>query len=542
MTDTSGTEPLIIQTVTAVNGFAYGAIGADIHVFGNGAPLYLLANWQPPSPASTEWLRELPSRMLNARRAIVPFTGRADELAELRQWRDKSARLAVRWLHGPGGQGKTRLAAQFAAESADAGWKVIAAFHGPDADPIGAGSQDLSISGSSGVLLIIDYADRWLMTNLTWLFKNALLHQAGIPTRVLMVARASDALPRIRAILDTHEADTSSQQLTSLSEGSGERTSMFEAALDKFAAIYELPGMRQIPLPDLLEDPEFGLTLAVHMAALVAVDARATGRQPPAGSAGLTMYLLDREQLHWARLYADGAAAGETEVKPYRTAPDVMNQAVFTAALTGTVTHADGRALLERLRLPDPEQILSDHLACYPPADLSRSTVLEPLYPDRLAEDFLALTMPGHRAAYPGQPWAGPTATSLLARQGDPQAPAAWTRRALTFLASAANRWPHLGRDYLSVLLRQDPQLAVDAGSAALTEIASMPSIPIGVISAIEACLPRGRNVDLDIGAAAVTQRLADHHLTVVSDPEQRARILDTRAHACPESQGTRRP
>src|SRR5258708_7943457 len=159
--------------------------------------------------------------MLNARRAIVPFTGRAGELAELRQWRDKNARLAVRWLHGPGGQGKTRLAAQLAAESADAGWKVIVAFHGPDADPIREGSQDLSINGAAGVLLIIDYADRWLMMNLTWLFKNALLRQAGVAVRVLMVARTSDAWPRIRAILDTHEADTSSQQLSSLDQGSG---------------------------------------------------------------------------------------------------------------------------------------------------------------------------------------------------------------------------------------------------------------------------------------------------------------------------------
>jgi hypothetical protein len=32
------------QIVTAVNGFAYGVIGADIHVFDNGLPLYLLAS------------------------------------------------------------------------------------------------------------------------------------------------------------------------------------------------------------------------------------------------------------------------------------------------------------------------------------------------------------------------------------------------------------------------------------------------------------------------------------------------------------------
>ena len=33
----------LIQNVTAVNGFAYGVIGADIHVFDNGLPLCLWA-------------------------------------------------------------------------------------------------------------------------------------------------------------------------------------------------------------------------------------------------------------------------------------------------------------------------------------------------------------------------------------------------------------------------------------------------------------------------------------------------------------------
>ena len=58
-----------------------------------------------------------------------------------------------------------------------------------------------------------------------------------------------------------------------------------------------------------MNDPEFGLTLAVHMAALAMVDALATGQRPPRNMADLTMYLLNREQLRWARLYGDGTAA-----------------------------------------------------------------------------------------------------------------------------------------------------------------------------------------------------------------------------------------
>ncbi|MFE6848324.1 hypothetical protein [Streptomyces sp. NPDC057686] len=125
MSASDDSRPQFVQNVVAVNGFAYGAMGADIHVHvGSGLPLYLLGNWQDGPNTDPQWLRELPSRMLNARRAVVPFTGRQDELEDLRQWRDSGGRrLEVRWLYGPGGQGKTRLAARFAAQSARAGWR-----------------------------------------------------------------------------------------------------------------------------------------------------------------------------------------------------------------------------------------------------------------------------------------------------------------------------------------------------------------------------------------------------------------------------------
>jgi tetratricopeptide (TPR) repeat protein len=517
-----GSESRIVQNVTAVNGFAYGVIGADIHVFANGLPLYLLANWRREQSQSPGWLRELPSRMLNGRRAVVAFTGREDELAELRRWRDGGPQLAVRWLYGPGGQGKTRLAARLEAESASAGWKVVAAFHGPDADRPEPGSQDMHLANAAGLLMIVDYADRWRLTNLTWLFNNALLHHANVATRVLMIARTADPWPAVRGILETHQAGTSSQNLPGLGQQSSERRDMFTAARDSFAAIYQLSDAEGVGPPGPLDDPQFGLTLAVHMAALVAVDACATGQRPPSDMAGLTIYLLDREQLHWARLYADGTAATTGE-SLYRTPPELMNQTVFTAALTGTVSPSIGAALLGNLHLPHPEQVLIDHAACYPSTDPGQATVLEPLYPDRLAEDFLALTMPGHHADYPAQAWAGPTATSLVARNGDQPAPA--TPRAITFLASAAYRWPHLSQKYLYPLLLRDPQLAIDAGSAALNAIAALPGITLAVLEAIESRLPDGLHADLDVGIAALTTRLAEHRLTS-RNPAVRSRTL----------------
>jgi hypothetical protein len=97
------------QTVVASAGFAYGVVGADLHVFGDGSPLYLLQEFRPTPPPDAGWLRELPSRMLDARSGLVPFTGREAEQATLREWLGSAGRLAVRWLSGPGGQGKTRL-------------------------------------------------------------------------------------------------------------------------------------------------------------------------------------------------------------------------------------------------------------------------------------------------------------------------------------------------------------------------------------------------------------------------------------------------
>ena len=220
------------QNVTATNGFAYGTIGADIHVFGDGTPLYLLQSWQEPGDADPEWLLELPSRMLNARFAVVAFTGRESELAELAYWRDNGPRLAFRWLHAPGGQGKTRLAAQFARQSAGAGWKVVTAIHGPGSVLPPPGSQDMSLAGAAGLLLIVDYADRWPLTHLTWLFSNSLFHQAGVATRVLMLARTHDAWPAIRATLTEQQAGTTSQFLAPLPEGPGQRGDMFATARD----------------------------------------------------------------------------------------------------------------------------------------------------------------------------------------------------------------------------------------------------------------------------------------------------------------------
>ncbi|MGN9805597.1 tetratricopeptide repeat protein [Micromonospora sp. L32] len=512
------------QNVTATGGFAYGVIGADIHVFGDGVPVYVLRAWRSAPDVEQAWLRALPSRMLNARFGVVEFTGRQDELADLQRWRDSDPRLAVRWLHGYGGAGKTRLAEHLAAASVAAGWKVVVAEHGPGMVLPPPGSQDLVVGDHTGVLLVVEYADRWPTSHLKWLLSNGLLHQADVPTRVLLLARTPDAWPEIRASLVQLQADTSSQPLADLPPDGEDRPRMFAVARRSFARLYAVDRPEVIQPSAPLDSPDLGLTLAIHIVALVAVDAHVHGRRAPRDLAGLTVYLLDREHLHWANLYGDPTHRLDGQ-PAIRTPPRLMNQVVFAAALTGAVTPDVGTSVLHQLRLPAPlQQALRDHAVCYPPTDDGRRTVLEPLYPDRLAEDFLALTMPGHDADYPAQAWAATVATDIVGSGG--QTASAHAPRAITFLASAADRWPHLAHGYLYPIARSDPACFVSAGSAALEALAAIGDIDVEALEAVERHLPADRSMDLDVGAAAIVIRLATHRLAVESDAAVRARLL----------------
>ncbi|MFJ7241810.1 hypothetical protein ACIQWB_32425 [Streptomyces olivaceus] len=522
------------QEVRVEGGFGYGVQYADLHVFANGMPLYLLANWREPTGADPRWLRELPSRMLNGRRETVPFTGRSHELDELRTWRDDGRERAVRWLHAPGGQGKSRLAAQFARETAEAGWRVVHAFHGPDAEVPEPGSEDMSLSGRPGLLLLVDYADRWRFQHLTWLFKNRLLRSGR--TRVLLLARSAEAWPAVEGMLDPYEASTDAVVLEplpvapahedplpgDLSAPGGPpanpphdpRAEMFAAARTAFAALYERPDVANAPPPGPLDTEEFGLTLSLQVAALVAVDAVVRGVRPPSDAAELTLYLLNREQLHWERLHADGAAAADSG---HRTSRAEMNRAVFTAVLSGHRPPPEGERLLRTAGLATPATALRDHTSCYPPP--VPGTTLEPLHPDRLAEDFLALTLPGHAASYPAQEWAPTTATRLLTEHTE------FLDRGLVFLTTAAERWPHVRHGVLYPLLHAGPHRAVRAGNAVLELLARMDDIDTALLDAVADEFPLTQHPDLDPGMASLTAVLTARSLPEARQPVEKIRL-----------------
>ncbi|MEV6373623.1 hypothetical protein [Micromonospora musae] len=497
------------QQVWVRNGFGYGVIGADLHVFGDGRPVYLLteAGRRPDLTLTMDehGLPAQPSHLLNARHAVVDFTGRDREVDDLTAWRDDGNDRAVRWLHAPGGQGKTRLGSRVAELAVREGWKVISAEHS-QTQVVPAGEQtshDMRIGNARGLLMLVDYADRWPLAHLTWLFSNKVLDQ-NVPVRVLLLARNAHVWPAMRHALTQGgwppDACTT-QALGALPPVRDARRGMFVAARDCFARHYGMPDTTGIGVPDWLERDEFGLTLAVHMAALVAVDRHARRAPEPAaprdGVTALTAYLLQRESQHWAALHGpvDPRAGARTV---FHTDPRQMRRAVFTAALTGPLGYRDARATLDKVGVgSDVDQVLSDHTFCYPPTD--PRTALEPLYPDRLAEDFLALCLPGHDTPdHESDSWAHGTPEVLLTPPGGDGPLPPYAARAITFLTAASDRWPHLiaTLEGLERLLPQDPH---DAAG------------------------------ELTVAAADLTDRLARHRLPTLTDPAARAALHDLR-------------
>ncbi|MFE6083087.1 tetratricopeptide repeat protein [Streptomyces virginiae] len=527
--------PRTTQFVRVTDGFAYGLIGADLHVHGDGTPVYLLSGWAPPGQVSSAWLRELPSRMLNARHAVVDFAGRHAERADLHHWLRQEGRLSMRWLHGAGGQGKTRLADQVAHEAAAFGWKSVVATHAPGT-VLRSASHDLRPAGHHGLLLIVDYADRWPLTQLALLLENSLLHRHGnLPVRVLLLARTDDAWPGVRAVTGELGGSYSAQHLGPLPEPE-QRATMFEAARTAFSRHYGYRDAESVRPAVALDSAGMGLTLSVHMAALVAVDARVGGRPAPADAASLSAYLLDREHLHWALMAGDGTRGTASAPGAVATPPEVMHRAVFTAALSGPQTRRTGLVLLRAAGADAPgreagaERVLDDHARYYPSPDPESSAVLEPLYPDRLAEDFLALTVPGHSADYPYRPWAVGAAGGVVAVRGTDGTRGDRLARSVTFLAAAAARWPHVGPKLLFPLLRESPDLALEAGGPALTALAAV--APDELLKEIEALFPRWSDSDLDTGVAAVVERLSDSRLASTNDPRVHAEVLHQLAEA----------
>ncbi|MEU2855213.1 hypothetical protein [Streptomyces syringium] len=496
-------------------------VAGDVSITGGEPPLYRVDTFPSARTELTvEEARAQPARLLLARQGVVSFTGRSAELARLGEWRDSTRPVSVLLLHGPGGQGKTRLAAQFAALSREAGWDVLQARHASDPAPVGSAASRAGTAGR-GVLMVADYAERWPVTDLLELMQDA-ARQEGHPARVLLVARPAGVWWQPLANrLDRMGLAAQRLRLRELADdpitSAGD---LFAAAREQFAAALEAPGARGVaPPPVVLSTAsDFRSVLAIHMAALAAVDhvRRHPAQAPPDldTPAQFSAYLLNRERDHWQTLHANGRVT---------TPPDALGRAVYTAALTGAVTYQDGRAALTAIdACPDGEaaRLFTDHAVPYPSSTPHAGTVLEPLYPDVLAEDFLALTTPGHGVEdYTPDPWATGAASGLLTRRGGWSG---WTRHALYTLAAASARWPHLAEHELAPLYLTRLDLMLASDDAALLGLTVLAFLPDGVLQRVREQFPPPQHTDY-ARIAAVSAGFTSKLLVAVEDPYVRA-------------------
>ncbi|MEU5521560.1 tetratricopeptide repeat protein [Streptomyces sp. NPDC047860] len=502
----------------------YAVQHGDMHIR-NGHPVYHVEPFRaapPPLPYDAAATR--PSRLLAAEHAVVAFTGRRTELADLAAWRDGEASgLSVKLVHGPGGQGKTRLAARFAADSAEQGWTVWAAHHLSDPTALTA-----IVPGDSGprLLVIVEYAERWPADDLQLLLGNPLLRHPE-RARVLLLARpAASWWPSLRHRLRSklHLDVAHPLELKPITSDPALRGELVAAAREQFAAALGVP-LPDIggPGPEAWEGPDFDLVLNLHMAALVAV--HSNGRSNPADPAELSAYLLDREHDFWQTLHDHDRIA---------TPPRRMARTSYLATLTRPLASETATTVLTQTgaaTAQDAATTLSDHTACYPSAQ--PDTRLEPLYPDRLGEDFVALQTPGHAMAdYFPDDWAAQAPASLLAPTGPALTEAAaplWSRPALTVLIETSLRWRHVAEQQLYPLLTAHPRLALAAGGAALARIIEIDGVDFAVLSAIEPHLPT-RSVDLAPATAAIRRVLTNDRLQRTDDPSERADLHVTLA------------
>jgi hypothetical protein len=259
-------------------------------------------------------------------------------------------------------------------------------------------------------------------------------------------------------------------------------------------------------MPGGAEDGAYASVLTVHMAALAVVDAHARGDRPPVRAGELSRWLLHRERRYWSVLHGEERALS-------------MARAAFVAAVTGALSPREGVALVERVGLAaaagmSAQQVLDGHARCYPAA--VPGTVLEPFTPDRLAEDFIGLCLPGERPESLADPWCASALAAIFARAegdaagvGDARGAGAaegeraprFCRRGLIVLAAAAHGRPHVV-EALRQVLRGDPGLAVEAGGAVL--LAVTPLADVGLAREIGGrILAAGMRLDPAVAAHA---------------------------------------
>jgi CheY-like chemotaxis protein len=319
-----------------------------------------------------------PVRLLLPEYGVVPFLGREQPLAELRDWCRSPDKFAVKVVTGDGGSGKTRLSAELASQLMADGWD--AGFSDPEA-PGGV----TRLEHERSTLLIVDDAES-NVSLVSGLVTTLAEQSGGPPFRLILLARHPGAWwQQLNTNTEGLAEDFAGPHLA-LHAGRlwpDEQRRHFEAAFAAFAAQLERP-QSGIPtslgngLPWLGED--MASPLVVHMYALLTVLGDTGGAIADASAAKsarerMLRRMLDGERRRWQPLAAE---FGDT----------ITMQAVTVVNLLAPSSRLGLLSALETIpSLRKAEALQRERIA------------------DRL------------RDAYPGGAWIGPLRPDLMTEQ-----------------------------------------------------------------------------------------------------------------------------
>ena len=361
---------------------------------------FLESGDSPPGP-------QTPGSLLAASAAAMDFTGRSEELARMEAWRDnEDRRFSVLLITGEGGQGKTRLAHEFAARSQQARWAGGFLRTVRPGDTTGNDERmrilaERTRGASRPLLLTVDYAETRYKE--IAVLADALERRPPTrPVRLLLLSRSAGAWwdDLLAEVLGPDAAER--LVLTALTEGTADRRSAYATAVSGLvrylAALFSdmQPSNRSwsdlaaelASQPPALDDPQLGNALSLQIKALTSLLAAAAD-QPP-GSMDDERTLIDHEWRYLRRaaarhglfrpgILSDRADDMERKVEGWRA----LERAVAGLILLGPCHEGRARdisALASERRSQDVGSWLT---ALYPATDENSIGTIQP---DRLAE------------------------------------------------------------------------------------------------------------------------------------------------------------